>query len=138
MIILISWLLAIRELEKLLPGCGKLLPDAIADAARKAGYSVHFVPLEGWEALTDDEIIQTILPSEVNLDETILVVTDASFSNASPFSLQRVDLRGFVNLHFAQYKECVVNGDVVIIIPERRTIVLFHHEGAYSIIEVAN
>jgi hypothetical protein len=137
MITVISWPLALQELEKLLPGCRNLLPDAIAEAAKEAGYSVQFVPLDGWEAMTDEVILQTILPGELNLHEPIVVVTDASFSKASPFSLQIGDLHEFVKLHFAQYKECVVNGDVIIILPTRLTIVLFHHEGVHSMIKVA-
>jgi hypothetical protein len=69
--------------------------------------------------------LETILPGEVIMDESIIVVTDASFSKASPFSLKGGDLSEFVKLHFAHYKEYVVNGDVVIILPARRTIVVF-------------
>jgi len=138
MIAFISWPLAFQELEKLLPSCRNLLPDAITEAAKEAGYSVQFVPLDGWEAISDEAILHMILPLEGNPDDPIIVVTDASFSKACPFSLPRGDLHEFVILHFAQYKECVVNGDVVMILPTRRTIVLFHHEGVYATIEVAH
>jgi hypothetical protein len=59
MIAFISWSLALQELEKLLPGCKGILPDAIAKAAKEAGQSVQFVPLDGWEVMTDEGILET-------------------------------------------------------------------------------
>ena len=136
MITPISWPLALQELGKLLPGCTALLPDAIAEAARKAGHSVHFVPLNGWESMNDEAVFQMILPGELKLREAMIIVTEASFSKATPFSLHRGDLPEFLQFHFRDYNECAINGDTIILLPEHRMIVIFHHEGVFSVIEV--
>ena len=135
MINLLPYPSALEELNKLLPTCHSLTPDPISDSAKKMGLSVMFVPLENWESMSDDQIFQTILPAQMGADEPIIVVTDASFCKASPFSFRGNEFSEFVRFHFDNYHECVVNGDVVIIMPARRVLVLFHHEGYHATID---
>ncbi len=134
MIATISWQSAQHELERLIPGCSKFLPDPIAEAAQKIGYEVPFIPMNDWELLADDVMFSRILPDDMNLSESAIVVTDSSFSDARPFQLQLKELDDFVKWHFAQFNEPVFSGDVIIVFVRLRTIVLFHHSGFHSTI----
>jgi hypothetical protein len=136
MINVISWEAALEELVGLLPGCNSFLPELIIETAKEAGFSAPLTRLNGWQKMADDAILQRLLPDDVGAEDSILVVSEASYVKASPFTLQVGDLYEFTRWHLSQYNESVVNGDTVVVLPARRVIALFHHEGACSTISV--
>lgn len=130
-----TWPQAHEELERLLPGCRAFLPDAIAEAAAKAGSPPRFIPLDGWEAMEDEAILRKILPARLGPSEKVLAITDASFTKAAPFLLEIGDMPGFPKAHLAQFGEGAFNGDAIFIIP-RKMIVLFYHSGHHASIDL--
>lgn len=133
MITIITWDEALVVLHQILPNCDKLLPDAITDAADAAGVPVQLVPVEDWEMRPDREIFQEIMPAAIDVAEHLVVVTDFCFwKGIGPFQLTGGDFANFVDSHLAHYGVCAVDGDVIVLIPSRKLIVLFHHEGFHG------
>ena len=134
MIYLIPWSEAIDALRRLLPECERVDPEVIATAAKAMGLSADFVEIANWESMTDEEILSILIPHPVDASEPIIAVTEASFLKATPFSFRQCETHEFVNFHFDNYNECVVNGDAVFIMPTRRKVITFHHSGYFSVI----
>lgn len=133
----ISWPEAFAILRGFLPDCNQLVPDAILEAARIAGFQAELRQLPDWESLTDFEIIRLILPARENPAERLVFVSDVCFSKKiEPFLITIGQLEDFVSDHLSTYHECAVNGDLVLLLLERKQIVLFHHEGYYATITI--
>lgn len=128
----ISWDQGLQILRELLPNCKEFVPDSIATSASDLGMVVDFVPFHEWESLSDTEIFQRLLPEPLDPSEELLVVNDASFSkNSGPYKLLGSELEEFVTSHLNVYGECAVTGDVIVLLPAARLVVLLHHEGFY-------
>lgn len=136
MVMKLPWPEALAKLQELLPECDSFWPDGIGEAARIAGFPVEFVPMiEAWEAMEDSEIFQTILPKDFDDSEPTTIVTEGwYFKHDGPFQLDGGDFFHFVETYPTLYGESCVNGDTVILLPVRMSIVIFHHEGYHATI----
>lgn len=86
--------------------------------------------------MSDEALLREILPDGLKSDETMIVVTDASFTRPGPMQLRVNDVARFPDAHFSRNGERVFNGDVVVLIPARNLLVLFHHEGLHAIVAI--
>lgn len=89
-----------------------------------------------WQELYDIELLNIILPNHYIVD-SVYVVSDISFiRDIGVFNLTSQNIHGFVNGYFEQYGECLFDGDVFLILPEDKKMVVFQHDGyhmAYSL-----
>ena len=79
-------------------------------------------------------ILERILPDDIPAESELICVAESSYTKLMPFVLFRGDVETFVDEHRIRFGECVVNGDLVAIVPSIRSIVLFHHEGYFATI----
>lgn len=135
MIQLLAWPQALGSLHTMLPSCAKLDPEVIAESAKRIGLQVQLVSIANWESMSDELILQSILPASITANDQIVVISEASFFKANPFAFFAGELSNFIQFHYLEYGECVVNGDVVMLVPIQKLIVLFHHDGYYSAIQ---
>ena len=134
-----TWTSAVGVLNELLPGCDSFLPDAIAAAAEKSGHSVVFLPLPEWESMPDTDIIALLISVDLRDDERLIVVTEASwFKKVGPLEMVGSDLSGFLANHWSTYGEFAVDGDLVLVLLDRKSICIFHHEGFYCTLKLAS
>jgi hypothetical protein len=137
MVTQLEWSAALAVLKSLIPSCDSFVPDSIADAARDVGCTVTFEPISDWESRTDQDIFDELVHSPIGECEKLVIVTEASYSKErGPFTMIGSELGDFVLQHLSTCGECAVNGDVIILRPERHTIILFHHEGYCATIAI--
>lgn len=107
-------------------------PDAICELAAE----VSWTPVTDWESSEDTDLACATGLFSVPFTGDLLVVSEHSLtSGRGGVLIASSGLEQFVKNHLKCFGECFFNGDVLIVESEGRLLWLFHHEGAYSLIE---
>ncbi|MDH5492000.1 MAG: hypothetical protein OEY14_08600 [Myxococcales bacterium] len=107
-------------------------PDAIAEVASH----VHWRPISNWENSADIELATATGLLSACFGGDIMIATDHSIASShSAMIIDSSTLPEFVENYLIRFGECFFNGDVVVVESEGQRVWMFHHEGAYSLLE---
>ena len=96
---------------------------------------IEWNSLENWLDADDLDILYC-LESLKTFSGSLIVVTDASYlKGLSPFCVDSMNIKQFVENHFINFHQKFLETDAIIINFESNTAWLFHHEGVYGIAE---
>jgi hypothetical protein len=121
-------------LERFIPGAKYAVPDRIAEAAGAANVDIPWARFPTTDAIdpfwdmSAERVLDIVFPLGRRPDGDVLVVTDELYPRA--LLLQAANLLPHLRANAGW-----LGGDLVILIPRQRRIVLIHHMGAYAHIQ---
>ncbi|QFZ83266.1 hypothetical protein GFK26_11085 [Variovorax paradoxus] len=123
--------LPLQLLDRVVPGA-KLQPDAILEAADRAGIPYNFVTITTWPDLDapngKGQLFDLIFTDKVLPTGQVLVVTDESFIDGQSLQCPVDELR----LRMNQSSQFMFDGDVIFLWREIAALSVFHHEGGFA------
>jgi len=115
---------------------GRQLPSLTPDAIVGPPGSVSWQCVQNWEAMTDEALAATTGLTQLGLQGSLIIVTEASFTpGRGALMIDSSDLAALVSEHLSLYGECFFNGDVIVAEIQGARVWLFHHEGACCVCE---
>jgi len=131
-----SWEAAWQAARTLLPATTHMTPGSLLAAAEKAGKLVHVTSARDMVADATDSTVLRKLLADAKPDEAVIVVTDRSFlRGGAPFVFRTSRCEAFADAYLQAIGEVVISGaDVVLVCPESKFVVLYHHEGHVAVI----
>jgi hypothetical protein len=122
---------SLELLNRVVPGAN-LQPDAILEAADRAGIPYNFVTITAWPDLDardgKSQLFDLIFADKVLPTGQVLVVTDESFIDGQLIQCPVDELRLRVN----QSSQFIFDGDVIFLWHEIAALSVFHHEGGFA------
>jgi hypothetical protein len=126
----VSWDDALAELRRLVPGAPAFFPpDGLAPAADAVAGPARRQAVPDWADLSDLAILDRIMADQPDLDGPLLVCTAHLGFHGSPVRIAADRLRAYVAGHLDAAGECFFNGDVVVLAPAARRLLIFREGG---------
>lgn len=121
-----NWDTALRRLQAIVPTAEGFLPDQIEVAER---VQRHRIDLDDRTDAAIAHDLWAVVPKPSSGE--LIVVTEASWGPDfnGPFFIDAELLDGFINEHPERAGRVFFEGDVIILEPDSRRLIVVHHEG---------
>lgn len=112
-------------------------PSLLDDIHKVSHEKTRFIAKIGnWENMSDSEIFESITLGQY-ISGQIYIITDLShIDNLGVFKSDKKDLHAFASEYSNLYSECLFNGDVYFISPEKKTLLTFQHDGNWILLKL--